>query len=114
MNQVFHIFIIISSTCPMEKSSGCQDIKTLALLVMHQAMKVHFVELDDYQHLSEDRNGKCKIGVVGIVLKPGPAPRVDPGPGSVVGPSLSKKKARNWPGKTRSARLRPGFIYIYS
>jgi hypothetical protein len=48
-------------------------------------MKVHFVELDDYQHLSEDRNGKCKIGVVGIVLKPGPARRVDPGlwPGRV-------------------------------
>ena len=62
---------------------------------MHQAMKVHFVELDDYQHLSEDRNGKCEIGVVGIVLKSGPARRGDPGPGrpgSVAGPGLSKKK----------------------
>jgi hypothetical protein len=92
MNQVFHIFIIISSTCPMEKSSGCQDIKTLALLVMHQAMKVHFVELDDYQHLSEDRNGKCETGVVGIVLKPGPAGQPGTQPTRVCGRVGSKQK----------------------
>jgi hypothetical protein len=55
--------------------------------------------------------------------RPGPAGR----PGSVAGPGLSKKQARNWPGETRSTRrvdpgpgrpgqtrLRPGFyIYIY-
>jgi hypothetical protein len=109
MNQVFHIFIIISSTCPMEKSSGCQDIKTLALLVMHQAMKVHFVELDDYQHLLEDRNGKCEIGVVGIVLKPGPVRRPGTRLTRVCGWAGSKKKKRLGIGPVRPGRPgRPG------
>jgi len=39
-----------------------------------------------------------------IVLKPGPARRVDPGPGrpgSRAGPGLSKKQPGNWPGETR-------------
>ena len=63
------------------------------------------------------------------VLRPGPARRVDPGPGrpgSVAGPGPSKKQAGNWPGQTRSTqrvdpgtgrpgqtRLRPGYIFFY-
>jgi len=59
------------------------------------------------------------------VLRPGPARRVDPG--SVVGPGLSKKQARDWLGQTRSTRradlgpgrpgqtrLRPEFIFFIS
>ena len=62
------------------------------------------------------------------VLRPGPARRVDPGPGrpgSVAGPGPSKKQAGNWPGQTRSTRrvdpgtgrpgqtrLRPGYIFF--
>jgi hypothetical protein len=41
------------------------------------------------------------------VLRPGPARRVNPGPGRpgpMVGPGLSKKQAGNWPGQTRSTR----------
>ena len=61
------------------------------------------------------------------VLRPGPARRVNPGPGRpgpMVGPGLSKKQAGNWPGQTRSTRdpagpATPGwdpglFFYIYS
>jgi len=36
------------------------------------------------------------------VLRPGPARRVDPGPGrpgSVAGPGLREKQAGNWPGR---------------
>ena len=61
-----------------------------------------------------------------IVLKLGPARRVDPGPGrpgSETGPGLSKNLLGSWPGKTRSTR-NPGdpgkpswnptsFLYIY-
>jgi hypothetical protein len=73
---------------------------------------------------------------LGIVLNPGPARRVDPGPGrpgSVAGPGLSKKRlgtgpvrpgrpgGSTWdpadlgkPGRPGQTRLRPGFyIYIY-
>jgi hypothetical protein len=42
-----------------------------------------------------------------IVLKPGPARRVDPGPsrpGHGTGPGLSKNPPESWPGKTRSTR----------
>jgi len=62
------------------------------------------------------------------VLRPGPARRVNPGPGRpgpVAGPGLSKKQAGNWPCQTRSTRrvdpgpgrpgqtrLRPGFIFF--
>ena len=57
-----------------------------------------------------------------IVLKPGPARRVDPGPGRPgpgTGPGLSKNPLGSWPGGTRSTRVnpvetRPVFIYIYT
>jgi len=67
-------------------------------------------------------------GLLTSVLRPGPAQRVNPGPGRpgpVAGPGLSKKQAGNWPGQTRSTRrvdpgpgrpgqtrLRPGFIFF--
>ena len=57
-----------------------------------------------------------------IVLKPGPARRVDPGPGRPgpgTGPGLSKNPLGSWPGGTRSTRVnpvetRPVFIYIHT
>ena len=45
--------------------------------------------------------------VLSIVLKPGPARRVDPGPGRPgpgTGPGLSKNPPGSWPGETRSTR----------
>jgi hypothetical protein len=64
-----------------------------------------------------------------IVLKLGPARRVDPGPGrpgSETGPGLSKNLLGSWPGKTRSTRrvdpepgwpgqtqLKPNLFFIY-
>jgi len=45
-----------------------------------------------------------------IVLKPGPARRVDLGPsrpGPGVGSGLSKKQPRIWPDETRSTRVNP-------
>jgi hypothetical protein len=42
-----------------------------------------------------------------IVLKPGPARRVNPGPGRPgprAGPGLSKKQLGIWPGETRLTR----------
>jgi hypothetical protein len=52
-----------------------------------------------------------------IVLKLGPARRVDPGPDRpkhVVGPGLSKKQAWNWPVRPGrpGTRLRPDLIII--
>jgi len=47
------------------------------------------------------------ISVPGIVLKPGPARWVDPGPGRPgpgTGPGLSKNPAGSWPGETRSTQ----------
>ena len=53
-----------------------------------------------------------------IVLKPGPARRVDPGPGRPghgTGPGLSKNPPRSWSGETRSTRnpaeTRPLFFF---
>ena len=46
----------------------------------------------------------------GIVLKPGPARRVDPGPGRPgprTGPGLSKNPLGSWPGETRATRVNP-------
>jgi len=61
-----------------------------------------------------------------IVLKFGPARRVDPGPGRLgpeTGSGLSKNPPGSWPGETRSTRnrvtranpaeTRPLFLYIY-
>jgi hypothetical protein len=61
-----------------------------------------------------------------IVLKLGPAWRVDPRPGQPgpgTGPGLSKNPSGSWPGETRSTRnrvtranpaeTRPLFLYIY-
>jgi hypothetical protein len=63
-----------------------------------------------------------------IVLKPGPARRVDPGlgrPGPGTGPGLGKNPSGSWPGKpgrtagsTRTTRANPAetrhlFLYIY-
>lgn len=64
-----------------------------------------------------------------IVLKPGPARWVDPGPGRPgpeTGPGLSKNPFRSWPGETRSTRrvdpepgrpgqtrLRPGYLPFF-
>jgi hypothetical protein len=50
------------------------------------------------------------------VLRPGPARRVDPGPGrpgSVAEPGLREKQAGNWPGQTRSARPHPAETRVY-
>ena len=58
--------------------------------------------------------------LITIVLKPGPARRVDPGPGRSrpgTGPGLSKNPSGSQPGETRSTRVNPvetrPFIYIY-
>jgi hypothetical protein len=64
-----------------------------------------------------------------IVLKPGPARWVDPGPGRTgpeTGSSLSKNPLRSWPGETRSTqrvdpepdrpgqtRLRPDYLPLF-
>jgi len=48
-----------------------------------------------------------------IVLKPGPARQVDPGPvrtGSGTGPGLSKNPPGSWPGETRATRARPDVL----
>jgi hypothetical protein len=63
------------------------------------------------------------------VLKPGPARRVDPGPGRPgpgTGPGRGKNPLGNWPGETRSTRwadpgpgppgqtqVRPGQFYFF-
>jgi hypothetical protein len=79
----------------------------------------HFEPIFNLKHL---RN------ILDIVLKPGPARWVDPGPGRPgLWPGLSKKQAGNWPGETRSTwrvgsgpgrlgqtRLRPSLIFIFS
>jgi hypothetical protein len=44
-----------------------------------------------------------KRGII-IVLKPGPARRVNPGPGHGTGPGLSKNPPGSWPGETRPTR----------
>jgi hypothetical protein len=63
-----------------------------------------------------------------IVLKPGPARRVDSGPGQPrpgTGSGLSKNPPRSWPGETRRVDPEPGrprqtrprpdlFFYIYT
>jgi len=56
-----------------------------------------------------------------IVLKPGMARWVDPGPGRLelrTSPGLSDNSSGSWPGETQSTRwvdLEPGlFIYIYT
>jgi len=50
------------------------------------------------------------VMVLSSVLKPGPARRVDPGPGRPgpgTGPGLSKNPRGSWPGETRSTRVNP-------
>jgi len=49
-----------------------------------------------------------------IVIKPGPARRVNPGPGRPggwVGPGLIKDRLWQQPGKTRATRMRPDFFF---
>ena len=61
---------------------------------------------------THDDHDMVTISVVNIVLKPGPARRVDPGLGRLghgTGPGLSKNSPRNWPGETQSTwRDNPG------
>jgi hypothetical protein len=96
-----------------------------------------FIHYFTFRNLKEEiRNyhnvlnlAKKSLLVVVIVLKPGPARRVDPGPGwpgHGTGPGLSKNPPGSWPGKTRSTqrvdpgpgrlgqtRLRPGLFFFY-
>ena len=44
------------------------------------------------------------------VIKPGPARRVDPGPGGWTGSGLIKDRLWQQPGQTRATRTRPGFF----
>ena len=53
------------------------------------------------------REKQKQKGLFGSVLKPGPARRVDPGPGRPglgTGPGEGKNPLGNWPGETRSTR----------
>jgi hypothetical protein len=60
--------------------------------------------------------------VMCIVLKPGPAWRVDPGPSQPepgTGPGLSKNPLESWPGETRLTQVNPAetrlpsFFFLY-
>ena len=59
---------------------------------------------------------KSLLGMPSIVLKPGPARRVNPGPGRArpgTGPGLSKNRVGSWPGETRNPGDPASFFYIY-
>ena len=57
--------------------------------------------------ISKKNPHKIHLNYKTTVLKPGPAPRVDPGPGRPgpgTGPGVGKNLLGRWPSKTRSTR----------
>ena len=101
------------TSAPCEYEFSCSNTPTYSLPFHISKRRHHHHHYNNFFPCAfntpptHDDHDMVTISVVNIVLKPGPARRVDPGPGRPgheTGPGLSKNSPGNWPGGTRSTR----------
>jgi len=101
------------TSAPCEYEFSCSNTPTYSLPFHISKRRHHHHHYNNFFPCAfntlptHDDHDMVTISVVNIVLKPGPARRVDPGPGRPgheTGPGLSKNSPGNWPSGTRSTR----------